>query len=195
LQLAGAVATLAITQSVWVQAVILIILTLILLGCATVGAVPNITYKDVSIGFAKIEPARGYLPKAEFEQQREAIPYVTTRLEKTLRKELEAVSTRLEDYILAHGPAPDDGLTDDGLTDEKRLDDWRQAFHDLDSDLTYRCATGEGHDDGISTHELGRARDTAEEMLEREERRQQAQFEYGLRAEPPKPRYWRQFTP
>ena len=80
------------------------------------GAVPNITYKDVSIGFAKIEPARGYLPKAEFEQQREAIPYVTTRLEKTLRKELEAVSTRLEDYILAHGPAPDDGLTDDGLT-------------------------------------------------------------------------------
>jgi hypothetical protein len=43
--------------------------------------------------------------------------------------------------------------------------------------------------DGIGLKDLLKVRERALEEVEKEERRQQAQFEFGLRAEPPQPTY------
>jgi hypothetical protein len=86
----------------------------------------------------------------------------------------------LEDYILAHGPAPDDGLSD-----EERLIEWHWRQSELDADVTYRTFTGEGWDDGTNTEDLRKARDEEREALEREERRQHARFIFGMRDKPP----------
>ena len=176
----AAVATVLILKAVWVEAVLLILLALFLLTCAVMGAFPALTYKDLSIGFAKVEPASGYLPKDEFEQRRQILADEMTRLEDALRKELKTVSTRLEDYILANGPAPDDGMTD-----EERLEDWSEGYRDLDQEVSSRQFQGIGYDDGDSTEDLIKARDAGRETFRTELRRQHAQFTFGMRGKPP----------
>jgi len=151
-----------------VGVVSLILPGLLLLIFAIVGVFPNVHLKEGSIDWPKDEE-----PKPEsVDRENEEIA--------KLRKELKEMSTRLEDYILASGPAPADGLSD-----EDRLHRMRRGYEDLDRDVTYRYYTGESYDDGISTDELAKTRDRVRADFLKEERRQWAQYTFGMRDTPP----------
>jgi hypothetical protein len=68
-----------------------------------------------------------------------------------------------------------------------RLRELRQGFYELDGDLSRRYYYGEGHDDGMSTDDVRQVRDRAQAATHREERRQQAQYDFGRRPKPPEP--------
>jgi hypothetical protein len=175
-------ATILIAQSFAVEAVIviLVVAALILLTCAIMGVTPNVTYKDVSVGWAKVVPVGGYLPKDEFEERRKIIEDERTRL----RTDLEKVDRRLEDYILAHGPAPDNGMTD-----EERLPALYRASQELEQEMDRRSTNGADHDDGLDAEHFRKLHVKAYDALVKEERRQWAQFTFGLRATQPKSIY------
>lgn len=101
-----------------------------------------------------------------------------------LRTEQERVSRHVDDYILANGPAPDDDLTD-----EERLPSLYKAYQELEEEMDRRSSNGEDHDDGLDAEHFRKLRDKAYDVLVKEERRQWAQFEFGLRATRPKSIY------
>lgn len=158
----------------------LILPGLMLIVFVLVGVFPNVNFKEGSIDWAKVEPVNGYLAKDEFEQERKAVLAADTQMAAALREEIATVSTRLEDFILANSPAPDDGLTD-----EVRLDEMREGYQDLDQDVSWRDYEGEVYNDGQYTEDLRKARDSARDQLRREERRQLAQYTFGMRTKPP----------
>lgn len=152
----------------------------LVLTFAIVGVFPNVHLKEGSIDWAKIEPVDGYLSRVEFERERKTVSDATAQMAGSLRKELATLSSRLEDYILANSPAPDDGLTD-----EQRLDEMREGYRDLAEDVGWRDYRGEDYDDGQYTEDLRKTRDAALDGLRLEERRQWAQYTFGMRKKPP----------
>lgn len=72
---------------------------------------------------------------------------------------MKAVSTDLEDYILAHQPPPEDEDSDHSLTDDERLREMAEGYVDLHQDVLRRDYTSEDYDDGHSTEEVRKARD------------------------------------
>ena len=156
---AGAVAL--ILQGTGGEAVTLIIAAVILLICGTMGAVPNINLKEGGIDFKTVEPVGGHVSKVEFDRQRMEINRLVKRI----------------GYLLAHQPAPDDGMTD-----EDRLWEMRQNSHELEGETASATYHGEGN-----TVAVANARDLAQMATDMEERRQQAQFDFGLRPTAPTP--------
>lgn len=69
------------------------------------------------------------------------------------------MSRRIEDFILATRPAPDDGLSDEV----------REGYQDLDQDVSQRDYEGEVHDDGQYTEDLRKARNSARDQLRRDD--------------------------
>jgi hypothetical protein len=150
----------------------LILPGLLVIIFAIVGVFPNVHLKEGNIDWPKIEEPKPVEPVPD--------PHRAEIAE--LREHLAEVSTRLGNYILANEPAPDDGMTD-----EERLTQLREGLQELESDVNYRLFTGEDYEDGISTEDLHKTRDKTREELDREERRQQAQFDFGMRDKPPDP--------
>lgn len=150
----------------------LILPSLLVIIFAIVGVFPNVHLKEGKIDWPKIEEPKPVGPVPD--------PHRVDIAE--LREHLVEVSTRLGNYILANEPAPDDGMTD-----EERLTRLREGLQELESDVSYRLFSGEGYDDGISTEDLRKTRDKTREELDREERRQQAKFDFGMRDKPPDP--------
>lgn len=162
----------------------------LLITFALVGVFPNVNLKEGNIDWAKIEPVGGYLGKEEWKEQRKIIEEERTRSEDALRKELKAVNTLLEDYILAHEPPnTEDEDPDHPLTDDERLREMADHFVSEYQDVLRRDYTGEDYDDGLTTEQVRKFRDNAYESLQKELRRQKAQFRFGMRDKPPDPRY------
>lgn len=136
---------------------------------AIVGVFPNVHLKEGNIDWPKIEEPKPVMPADDLRPQ-----------VGQLRTELERVGKRLDDYILANGPVPDDDFTD-----EQRLPAFRRAYEELEAEMYQRMKTGEDHDDGLSTEDLRKVKEEAYDALAKEERRQWAQFEFGMKATQP----------
>jgi hypothetical protein len=86
---------------------------LLMIVFGLLGVFPNVHLKEGSIDWPKIEEPQPEKPVEDLNKKEIDL----------LRWKLNKVSTLLDDYTLAHGSGPDDGLTD-----EKRLEDMQERF-------------------------------------------------------------------
>ena len=150
---------------------------LVLLG-AVVGAMPKGSIKD---GFEwpdvdkhpRIEKI-----EADIAALREKIEAEIAALQAevaTVRKEAKDVKDLLIDYVLAHEPEPEDGMTD-----KDRRRELQERVIELEAEIDARYSSGETYDDGIDVKQLETNRGRVWKDLDREERRQAARVRFGL---------------
>lgn len=149
----------------------------LILTFAIIGHFPNVNLKEGEISWPEIKDAVDDVARKSI-----------AALNEDLEKELSRVSTRLENYILANEPPPKDEDADHELTDQERLDNMFEAYRSLDEDVSQHEFTGEDYDDGISLTELRKWRDDARTAYHREVRRQNSQYEFGMREKPARAR-------
>jgi len=158
--------------------VTLVVLGLVVVVAGIVGALPGGNWKEGHIQWPEIDlldriggfEGRIDNTTQEVVQLRDDTAQELERLRAVCRE----ISSKLDDYILAQEPDPDDNMTA-----EERLDEWREQCAALDQEISSRQFTGEDYDDGISLQSLMDIRDTARQALDREERRQAARTRYG----------------
>jgi hypothetical protein len=175
----------------------LAVVGLLMLSAAGVGAA--FTWSGVALTafvigglFVTIGAIIGVLPKGSFKEGTIEWPEIDEhpRVEK-IEADIEGLRTELAtqranskeatnlllDYILAHEPKPEDGMTD-----EERSEYLESNVNELSKEIDSRYFSGETYDDDIDVKDLEQSRDRGAKDLEREERRQAARARFGLDA-------------
>ncbi|MHA5055143.1 hypothetical protein [Streptomyces sp. SD15] len=156
----------------------LVLLGMVLAVAGIVGALPGGSWKEGQLEWPdvdlldRVDQLKGQLEDTV--QGIEQLRDETTQQLDDLRTNYREFNAKLDEFILAQEPDPDDGRTD-----EQRLTDLREQWEDVDREIGSRQFTGEDYNDGISLESLVESRDAQQRSLDREVRRQAARRRYG----------------